>query len=449
MTFKEFVEEISKKAGLTLPASWNGKTDVQLAKHFLESLNGYFFQTYEGIGTTSFDGEEFRYFSDFHKFWEAHHKEVLNVKVDRGNARLVAEGLQAAVKQYSSRILAITHQTHGLKPDDLAKVRFLTANQDFGVPPENQFTKYLEDETQFDPAIVVQDPEGFLSFMEITKQSQSDKRIDYARNAAAFLLRNKIPAFGIAALCGNDAVRIRDTIIGESNMGYGMKKTNMFIRDMFVWGVWPKLTNLDQIDVASDRNTMKVALRTKVLATDIPILSSFLDVFCHQYGLLDEHVARGWRVVWEEWRALPASDAPASPCLMDFILYRLGREYCGDILVRYRCEQGHEFFYFGGRLKNCRVCSERSTKTPASPICSMLPCQIEEQRLPRAKGKLALSDTNLLYTFDGKCPLECACKPRQADFRPFDPPKSISIKGRTGWTSAYAERGLGGGGLMS
>ena len=32
----------------------------------------------------------------------------------------------------------------------------------------------------------------------------------------------------------------------------------MFIRDMYVLGVWPDLKNMDQIDVASDVNTMRV-----------------------------------------------------------------------------------------------------------------------------------------------------------------------------------------------
>ena len=35
--------------------------------------------------------------------------------------------------------------------------------------------------------------------------------------------------------------------------------------------------NFDKIDVASDINTMKVAFRTRILKTEIPLVSSFLD----------------------------------------------------------------------------------------------------------------------------------------------------------------------------
>jgi hypothetical protein len=60
-----------------------------------------------------------------------------------------------------------------------------------------------------------------------------------------------------------------------------------------------------------------------------------------------------------------------------------------------------------------------------------------------------LSDDNLLRTLAGFCIFEDVCNPKAPGFRPLDPPKSISVKGETGWTSAYADREKGGGGLMS
>ena len=109
----------------------------------------------------------------------------------------------------------------------------------------------------------------------MTRLSQADKRLDFARNAAHFLLRNHIDPFEIADRFDNDAPRIRASLVAEANMGYGMKKANMFIRDMFEMSVWPTLANFDSIDVASDRNTMKVALRARILQSDIPLLSGF------------------------------------------------------------------------------------------------------------------------------------------------------------------------------
>jgi len=232
--------------------------------------------------------------------------------------------------------------------------------------------------------------------------------------------------------------------LNTPNIGYGLKKANMFIRDMVELKVWPNLKRFDGIDVASDINTMKLALRTRILHTDIPLLSSFLDVFCHQYGYIDEMSALAWRTVWEEWRNSAPKSAPRSPCLMDFFLYRVGREYCKDNLVQYRCEGGHAFHYFGARLRRCRLC-----RSAVKPVASMLPCQVEAKDLPREDDVLLLSEDNILRTFDGVCPFENVCRPKTAAFRLLDPPKSISIKGQTSWTSAYADRERGGGGMMS
>jgi hypothetical protein len=340
--------------------------------------------------------------------------------------------------------LSVTHQTCGLRPQAVAQVRFFTANQDFREPPEDQFSKYLDDPTRFGAHEIADDPADFLRFLGTTRLSQTDKRLDFARNAARFLLDNGMTAYEIARHYGNDALRIRDALVNAPNIGYGPKKANMFIRDMVELGVWPSLEHFDEIDVASDINTMKLALRTSILQTDIPLVSSFLDIFCYQYGCIDEVSARAWRVVWEEWRSLDAESAPRSPCLMDFLLYRVGREYCKDNVVQYRCTRGHVFYHFGARLCKCRMC-----RSPAVPLKRMLPCQVKARDLPREEGVLLLPEGDLLRIFDGVCILEEVCQPRTEAFRLLDPPKSISVKGQTSWTSAYADQERGGGGMMS
>ena len=104
----------------------------------------------------------------------------------------------------------------------------------------------------------------------------------------------------------------------------------MFLRDMLVWRVWP-LEDVECIDVASDANTIRVALRTRILTTAIPLLSSFLDVFCYQHGLIDEWNARAWRRVWELWRERNPKTCPECPALLDYLIYRIiGREFCRD-----------------------------------------------------------------------------------------------------------------------
>ncbi len=278
----------------------------------------------------------------------------------------------------------------------------------------------------------------------MTRLSQSDKRLDYAKHAAEFLLERNIEAFDIATYYGNDSEKIRQAFLANVGMGYGRKKTDMFVRDMAVLGVWPKLSNLQVIDVASDRNTMKIALRTRILHTDIPLLSSFLDIFGYQYEYIDAMSAAAWRAVWEEWKAENPQTAPYAPCMMDFLLYRIGREYCDDKLVEFVCENGHRLFHFGARLRLCRTC-----RLTLKPEKRYLPCQVHIRQLPRdEEGALRLDKLNLLRTFNGVCIFESTCRPKANDFKKLSPPRAISIVGRTGWTDSYAYKDEGGGGMM-
>lgn len=448
MSLKQFIEDINRHIGIQLPDSWARMSEVQLARHFLVRFNGYFYQSHEGIGSTTFNGEDLQYFSEFHRFWEARHKEILNVRIDEAQARLAARALDSAIARYGDAILKVIHETHGLRPQAVAELRFLTANQDFRRPPEDQFGKYLDDPARFDAQEVADDPNGFLRFLGMTRLSQTDKRLDFARNAARFLMQLEITSFEIAAYFKGDAVLIRDALVNQPNMGYGLKKANMFIRDMVELRVWPTLRRFDGLDVASDINTMKLALRTRVLGTDMPLLSSFLDIFCYQYSHIDEMSANSWRRVWEEWQTVSPATVPSSPCRLDFLLYRIGRDYCDESVVRYACDAGHTFYHFGAAVRICRVCRAEGHRVPAHARERMLPCQLASQDLPREEGELLLRDSNLLKTFGGVCILEPVCQPKTSAFHLLNPPKSISIKGQTSWTNSHAYRGRGGGGMM-
>ena len=446
--FVEFIKEINQKIDISLPASWTNLSEVCLAQRFLEKLNEYFFQTYEKIGTTTFNGQELQYFSKFHKFWEANHREILNVKIDREKAQLAAEALSKAIKQYGNKILGVANRPQGLSPKAVAQVRFFTANQDFREPPKNQFDKYFDDPNRFEAQEIAEDPESFLKFLGMTRLSQTDKRTDFAKNAAKFLLDRNISAFAIAEYYNNDSVVIRERLVNASNIGYGLKKANMYLRDMYEWNIWPKLKNFDKIDVASDINTIKLALRTGILQTKIQLLSSFLDIFCYQYSYIDEMSSKAWRVVWEKWTKLDSTTAPLSPCQMDYLIYRIGREYCKPNVVKYECENGHTFYHFGARLKKCPVCSNKGINIQAIPKYKLMPCQLNSSQLPHHNGKIFLRDDNLLKTFNGICIFEDVCQSKTEKFIALNPPKSISIKGQTSWTNSYAYREKGGGGMM-
>ena len=445
MNLRNFIMSLYLEIGISVPKDWNVTTEeITLAQKVLEKLNEYFFQTYEGIGTVKLNEKEFQYFSDFHKYWEAHHAEIINAKINREQAKLAARAFHEAFNRYNKSVFDVTLNTRGLTKKAIAQVRFFTANQDFREPPEDQFGKYLEDDSQFDARCIKDDPSDYLDFLGLSRLSQNDKRLDFARHSADFLLEKGINAYQIAEYYSNDAKKIRDGFLENVGMGYGRKKTDMFIRDMAVLGVWPNLFNLDVIDVASDRNTMKLALRTRILQTEIPLLSSFLDIFGYQYDYIDTMSAAAWRTVWEEWKLAEPETAPSAPCMMDFLLYRIGREYCNDKLVEFVCDNGHRFFHFGAKLKLCRQCRANIT-----PERRLIPCQTQLNNLPRnEEGQLLLDESNLLRTFDGVCIFETVCSPKSGEFKKLSPPKAISIIGRTGWTDSYAYKDEGGGGMM-
>ena len=445
MTLRNFIANLNQQIGISLPDDWEIITDeIALAQRVLEKLNEYFFQTYDEIGTTKLNDKEFQYFSDFHKYWESHHAEIINARIDRQQARVAAHALHEARLKYGETIFDVTLNTRGLSKQAIAQVRFFTANQDFRESLEDQFGKYFEDNTQFDAGAIADAPADFLKFLGMARLSQNDKRLDFAKHAAEFLIERGITAYEMAAYFDNDAKKIRAGFLANVGMGYGRKKTDMFIRDMAAFGVWKNLTNMQEIDVASDRNTMKLALRARILQTDISLLSSFLDIFGYQYGYIDAMSAAAWRTVWEEWKIIAPSKAPSAPCMMDFLLYRIGREYCEDRLVEFICENGHRFFHFGARLKLCPEC-----RAALTPVRRLIPCQAQVEQLPRDEdGALRLDKSNLLRAFDGRCIFESTCRSKSSDFRKLSPPKAISIIGRTGWTDSYAFKDEGGGGMM-
>jgi len=158
--------------------------------------------------------------------------------------------------------------------------------------------------------------------------------------------------------------------------------------------------------------------------------------------------SKAWRVVWEKWTKLDSNTAPLSPCQMDYLIYRIGREYCKPNVVKYECKNGHTFYHFGARLKKCPVCSNEGINIQAMPKYRLMPCQLNSSQLPHHNGKIFLRGNNLLKTFNGICIFEDVCQSKTEKFIALNPPKSISIKGQTSWTNSYAYRKKGGGGMM-
>ena len=426
-----------------------GNLSPKEARGVVQEINEFLFTNYKDIGEIIELGDSYEYFSDFHKYWSNNYKEILDIKIDDEQCEEVAKILHKIYIKSKGDVFKEVYDAKGLSPEDICKIRFLTANQDFrGSMDFAKLVAYFNDDKSiFDVTKIYDDPARFINDIGITDLSQNDKRINYAKNICKFLNEKQITPFEILSFYNNDLVAVRQAIIKCLGAGYGDKKTDMFIRDMVVLGVWKQAKNFDAINVASDVNTVKVALRTGILKTAIPLLSSFMDIFCYQYGYVDTMNAKAWRRVWEKWRDLYPDDKIDSPCLMDYFIYRvIGKQFCINSLAIFECANGHHFKWHSTRNRTCQECYRKGDKhVLAKLVGRVMPCLDKE-------GEIAIRETefvknNSVFSDMKNCPFINICCSNNSMM--LQPPKSISIKGRTGWETAYARRGAGGGGLMS
>jgi len=179
----------------------------------------------------------------------------------------------------------------------------------------------------------------------------------------------------------------------------------MFLRDMADLGVWQYKRNIEKLDVMSDKNTMRVALRTGILQFRIPLLASFLDVFCYQYSMVDRLNREAWRKVWEEWGKVSNNHRPPTPASMDYLIFRIGKIAC----------------------------------RPHKRFCP------PEKDVSEKKLESLLPQDRLIFRGNRYCIFSDVC---QLERKILNAPNSISIEGRTGWKSGKTNEG-GGGGISS
>lgn len=423
--------------------------DINNARGIVNEINRFLYTRNGNLGIVSELGLDFPYLSEFHKYWHDNHKEILNLKISDVACERVADALHEVYIRTNGRAFKEIYDTNGLNAEDICRVRLLSANQDFR--GSRNFADlsniYLVDPTIFDEYNIVENPVEFVKSLGITNLSQSDKRIQYAKRISQFLIEHNASPYEIIDVFDNDVAALREAMIGYEGAGYGNKKTDMFLRDMIVLGVWKDVNGFDTIDVASDINTIKVALRTGILRSEIPLVSSFLDIFCYQYSYVDEMNALAWRKVWEFWNDKYPNETIASPCLLDYFIYSVvGKQFCKPSLHFFVCKKEHSFFWHSSRNKTCQVCyKESKERNKAKLLCSSLPCDSD-------KGYIAIEQTdffkaNIASPNYNQCPFREICE--IYGNKSLMPPKSISIMGQTGWSTAYTNENAGGGGLMA
>ena len=422
------------------------------ARLIVKELNSFLYTTNGDIGIIEALGQNYEYFSAFHKYWYEHHEELLNLQISDTRCEAVARALHNVYMVTNGRAFQDIYDTCGLTNEQICQVRYFTANQDFrGSRKFQDFAAvYNNDNSIFDENSIMEDPEGFVHQIHIQSLSQNDKRVQFAQNAARFIVEHNSTPYGIIDCFDRDVFALRQALIAYPGAGYGKKKTDMFIRDMVVLSVWPvnTITGFDRIDVASDVNTIKVALRTGILESEIPLLSSFLDIFGYQYCYVDEKNAAAWRRVFEIWNCLFPQDSILSPCLLDYFVYNVvGKQFCQDKLYMFMGDDcGHVFRWHSSQNKTCQECYRQGIRRKhAHVVAKKLPCNDLE-------GNITIRQTEFYRSGIAspnieECPFKHICD--DYGHKTLQPPKSISISGQTGWLSGYSKTGEGGGGIMA
>ena len=424
---------------------------IEQARNIIKNLNEFLYTNYEGIGKTFELDEEREYISEYHKFWEKNCDKILNPNINLKKCEEVADVFHNIYLKNKSAFYSL-YSKEDLSDEAVCKIRFYTASQDFNGSRifSDYATIYKDDATIFDKEYINQDPEGFIKDLKFSNLSQTDKRIQYAKKSAEMLLQYKCEPYELLEKFNGDLIKLKLQLIKNQGMGFGNKKADMFIRDMVVLKIWKKYKNFEQLDVASDRNTMKVALRTGILETEIPLVSSFLDIFSYQYSLIDEWSAKAWREVWNIWNKKYPNECIEGPCLIDYLVYRIiGVEFCNEKLAVFKGEEcDHTFKWHSSKNKKCQVCANNKIYSKARLIEKVLPCQDLDGNIYIENNKYVNGSEAVLQGFK-TCPLKPVCNPTNKDFVRFNGPKSISILGQTGWDRAYVRKNEGGGGLMS
>jgi len=377
----------------------NDQISTEVIASILREINRFMYTQTEEIArmkcATPYG--EVNYFSEYHKFWEENHKAILGIHVDEEKCREVAEKLEEYYHPFSPSSVMDVEE---LEPQKIADARLFIAIQDFGFGlPQNYYELARRKPYLFDARELLSNP-NYINEM-LTELGvadyQPDKRIEWIRRCAELLVNNyNGTAYNIAEAHNYDAVEIRKMLV-NAGIGIDVKKADMFLRDMQEFGVW-NLRRFEEVSVAPDMNTMRIALRTGIVHVRMPLLSSFMDVFCYQYNAVSGETNKAWRKVWEIWRAIPNNHAVSSPAYIDFLIYNMGRKCCK------------------AKKRRCEVrCSSR------------------EQRKCIIK-KLALTEC------DGWCIFKDICDENR---KKLNPPKSISIFGRYGWTTSYSDEGGG------
>jgi hypothetical protein len=418
--FEEFIKELLKAVGFEEEAKkFNLKEDdsgYQTSANILQKINDFLYVTDPECGKNPDTDKDF--ISKFHKFWRQHHEKIINPKIDDHKCLQVAKILEQTHATYSYQLnstkkaLFTPGNITTLASHQIANVRFFTITQDFKIRFKvDPYSLATTKPNLFDAKAIQSNYPSLTDELlhELGAETQTDKRHKFSRLSAEFLIDNyNGDAFNICQIHNNDVLEIRKALVDNPNtkykgqLGFSDKKANLLMKDLVTMGVW-RVENPEEIDVSSDANTMRIALRTGILKTRAPLLTSYLDIYGYQYVFIDEYTRRAWRKVWETWGTLSPNHRVEAPAMFDFLIYRIGQSCCKE------------------KTRRCDVkcSSERLTK-----------CELRK---------------SILTNCSGLCMLRGIC---DSATKKLNPPRAISILGGTGWEAGRTNEG-GGKGISS
>jgi len=397
-SFLRFLEKIAARCNMNFnSAMYTKDEEYELAANVLSDINTYLYQKKETLPS--------EHISEFHKYWKEHHQDVLAPKVNPGGECLAVAHVFENI--YKRNRIRVQLDTLDLTKEEIANVRFFTAIQDFNIDVHarsNPFEFYKRHPDCFNPVKIKENSlliDELLNFLGA--YSQRDKRRPWMLNSVRLLVEKYgASAYNINQVHKKDVEEIVKALTAEEKYGFSAKKAHMLWRDMADLNVWKYERNIEKLDIMSDKNTMRVALRTGILQFRIPLLASFLDVFCYQYSLVDRLNRLAWRKTWEEWGKIPSNHRPPTPASMDYLIFRLGKIACRP---------------------NKRFC----------PPGKNISVQKLESLIPQDR---------LIFTDSRYCIFSNVCR---VERKMLNAPNSISIEGRTGWKSGRTNQdGKGG-----
>ena len=103
---------------------------IEEARKIVYEINKFLYTNYEGIGKTFELDSEREYISEYHKFWERNCEKILNPKIDEEKCEKVADIFHEIFLKHKSAFYSL-YSKEDLKDDEVCKVRYYTASQDF------------------------------------------------------------------------------------------------------------------------------------------------------------------------------------------------------------------------------------------------------------------------------------------------------------------------------